>query len=654
MIVHVSLPIPVTKTFSYVVPDEWGPYIRKYSRVTVPFHNKTLTGFVAGFEEGTDPGFKEIIEVRDLFPLLTAPLADLVEWASRYYVAPLGVVLKYALPLNLHIERYLCVRSNARSSAALDNVPLGKALKTTGRNALLQYLNEGTVTLFDTLTGSDFLPADAAATSIADNEKVLYSGDIQNRLERYLRLVSAHLEKGNNVMMLLPDYFSAGAYFYRILSGAFKDRVLWYGSSIPLKKRMEAYFRVRQDSGYLVLGNKSSVFLPVNRLSCIIVERDEEDEYRNEEGFRFNPPTIAIQRAEIEGTGLFIGSASPSIESCYHAQEKRFVFINNNWPGDRHYDEHIHEVSAKSYGSLLEEAAATVSRVLEHGENVAIFTPRKDYGSFIQCAECKKPFLCPRCEGVLNYHKETERLVCSICGNDFAFDEQCRHCGGNIIRFGQIGAEYIEEHLKGIFPHHPVVRISGDAGKKRARTPLLPPGNGPCVLIGTQPLSKLYDVHVHTLLLFGWEGIRQMSGYRSDEKMFHVLINLLDALTPGEIFFFMDTRKKVSPAYFLDMETFYGDELKKRRDADFPPFTRVFLIEVVKKTKEAGLAVIKTIKELLVQRGLADHITGPLMQKKKAYRWKMILKGNNETLYQSLLEIYNIPGVRIEVDPSNI
>jgi len=654
MIVHVSLSIPVTKTFSYVAPDEWGPYIRKYSRVIVPFHNKTLTGFVAGFEEGIDPGFKEIIEVRDLFPLLTAPLADLVEWASRYYVAPLGVVLKYALPMNPHIERYLCVRSNARSSAALDNMPLGKVLKTTGKNALLQYLNEGSVTLFDTLTGSDFLPANAAETASAGEEKILYSGDIQNRLERYLRLVSANMEKGNNVLMLLPDYFSAGAYFYRILSETFKDRVVWYGSSIPLKKRMEAYFRARCDSGYLILGNKSSVFLPVNRLSCIIVERGEEDEYRNEEGFRFNPPTVAIQRAEIERTGLFIGSASPSIESYHHAQEKGFVFINNNWPGDRHYDEHMHEVSARSYGALLEEVVATVRGTLEHGESVAIFTPRKDYGSFIQCTECKKPFLCPLCEGVLNYHKETGRLTCSNCAGDFAFEEQCRHCGGNIIRFSQIGAEYIEEHLKKTFPQYPVVRVSGDAGKKRARISLLPPGREPCVLIGTQPLSKLYDVHVHTLILFGWEDMRRMAGYRSDEKMFHVLVNLLDALTPEEIFFFMDTRKKVNPAYFLDAEAFYRDELKKRKDADFPPFTRMFLVEVVKKTKEAGLPIVKKIKEALVQQGLADRITGPLMQKKKVYRWKMILKGNSEALYQCLLNIYDIPGVRIEVDPPNI
>jgi len=654
MIVHVSLSIPVTKTFSYVAPDEWEPYIRKYSRVTVPFHNKTLTGFVAGFEEGIDPGFKEIIEVRDLFPLLTAPLADLVEWASRYYVAPLGVVLKYALPLNLHIERYLCVRSNARSSAVLDNMPLGKVLKTTGKNALLQYLNEGIVTLFDTLTGSDFLPADDMVTVNAGEEKMLCCGDIQNRLEQYIRLISTHTEKGNNVLMLLPDYFSAGTYFYRILSEAFRGRVFWYGSSIPLKKRMETYFRARQDCGCLILGNKSSVFLPVNRLSCIIVERDEEDEYRNEEGFRFNPPTVAIQRAEIERTGLFIGSASPSIESYHHAQEKRFVFMNNNWLRDRHYDEHIHEVSAKSYGSLLDEVVATVKRTLERGESVAIFTPRKDYGSFIQCAECKKPFLCPRCEGMLNYHKETGRLICSNCAGDFAFEEQCRHCGGNVIRFSQIGAEYIEEHLKNAFPHYPVVRVSGDAGKKRARISLLPPGREPCVLIGTQPLSKLYDVHVHALMLFGWEDMRRMAGYRSDEKMSHVLINLLDALTPDEIFFFMDTRKKVGPAYFLDMEAFYGDELKKRKDADFPPFTRIFLIEVVKKTKEAGLPVVKKIKEALVQRGLVDRITGPLLQKRKAYRWKIILKGSDETLYQSLLDIYDIPDVRIEVDPPNI
>lgn len=653
MIVHVALPIPVTKTFSYFSPDEWGPYIRRYSRVAVPFHNKTLTGYVAGFEEGTGKELKEIAEVLDPFPLLTSPLEGLVEWASRYYIAPLGIVLKYALPPNPHIERYLCVKANARSLGAIDGMPLRKALRTTGKVDLLQYLREGSAALFDTLTGADFLPADAIGGSDAGGEKALYAGAISSRLERYLQLISTHLEKGNGVMMLLPDYFSAGAYFSRALSAAFRDRVFWYGSSIPLKKRMEAYFKARQGHGCLVLGNKSAVFLPVNKLSCIIVERDEEDEYRNEEGFRFNPPTVAMQRAEIEKAALFIGSASPSIESYHHAREKRLVFIDSAWLGERHYDKNVHEAKAASYGLLLDELAAAAGRVLERGESIAVFTPRKDYGSFIQCAECKNPFLCPRCESVLSYHKETGRLACGNCAGDFAFEERCRHCGGNIIRFGQIGAEYIEEHLKGAFPQYPVARLSGNAGKKRAKPPV-PPGRQPCVLIGTQPLSKLYGVHVHALALFGWEDMRRMAGYRSDEKMFHALIDLLDALTPSEVFFFMDSKRKVNPADFLNMEAFYIDELNKRKTADFPPFTRVFLAEVVKKTKEAGLPVVQRIKEALARQGLVDHMAGPLMKKKKEYRWKMILKGNDEILYTTLLEIYDMPGVRIEVDPPNI
>ena len=653
MIVHVALPIPVTKTFSYFSPDEWGPYIRKYSRVAVPFHNKTLTGFVAGIEEGTGKGLKEVAEVLDPFPLLTSPLEGLVEWASRYYITPLGIVLKYALPPNPHIERYLCVKANARSLGALDGMPLRKALRATGKVDLLQYLREGSATLFDTLTGADFLPADTIGGSDAGGEKALYAGAISSRLERYLQLISTHLEKGNSVIMLLPDYFSAGAYFSRTLSAAFRDRVFWYGSSIPLKKRMEAYFKARQGHGCLVLGNKSAVFLPVNRLSCLIVERDEEDDYRNEEGFRFNPPTVAMQRAETEKAALFIGSASPSIESYHRAREKRLVFIDSAWLGERHYDENVHEAKAASYGLLLDELAATAGKVLEQGESIAVFTPRKDYGSFIQCAECKNPFLCPRCESVLSYHKETGRLACSACAGDFAFEERCRHCGGNIIRFSQIGAEYIEEHLKEAFPQYPVARLSGNAGKKRAKPPVLP-GRQPYVLIGTQPLSKLYGIHVHALALFGWEDMRRMAGYRSDEKMFHALINLLDALTPSEVFFFMDSKRKVSPADFLNMETFYIDELNKRKASDFPPFTRVFLAEVVKKTKEAGLPVVQRIKEALAQQGLIDHMAGPLLKKKKAYRWKMILKGNDEILYQTLLEIYDMPGVRIEVDPPNI
>ena len=651
MIVDIALPIPVAKTFSYTVPDKWKPFAKKFLRLKVPFHNKMHLGVITEIRDNDNPNLKEINEIIDFFPIVDNTLMELGTWASYYYITPIGPVLKYLLPPTLKIEPYITIQAKENETVQMDGLSLKKAIHLFGRESIFQHRETGLITLQDTLTGHTFSPINQSNMEIEIRDNALFIGDIENRLDYYTKAISSALHQKSNVLMLLPDHYASGNYFRKIFTEKFGDRVLWYGSETKAKTRMETFFRVRENGGFLVLGNKSCVFLPMCKLALIIVERLEEDEYRNEEGFKFNTVMVAAKRASIGGTPVILGSTCPSMEMYHYAKNNKFNIIEKKWLLDSSCQEKILVPDITSSATFLEELIPVIKEGVSKGEKIAVFTPRKDYGSYLVCHSCKKPFLCPHCEGVLSYEKKAGLLVCSLCGNSFPYEERCGHCGSNIIRFSRTGAEYVEEKLKDIFPDISIVKITGDSLKNEMKQLKRMSSDAPVVFIGTQSLSKLYNIHVQKLILLGWEELRKMGGYRSDEKMVQILMNLTDALTPESIALFMEKRNKVNIDNYLECDRYFQEELQRRKNADFPPYLRVFLVEVEKKDKNKGEKTIARIKDIFQKEGIESAVSGTLMEKKAHYKWRIILRGEENYLQDALLKVYDLPEVQIEADP---
>jgi primosomal protein N' (replication factor Y) (superfamily II helicase) len=651
MIVDVALPIPVAKTFSYSVPDRWKPFAKRFVRLKVPFHNKVHTGVITDIRDIDGAGLKEIIEVVDLFPVIDNTLIELTSWSSHYYVTPIGPVLKYVIPPTLKTEPYITIESRNDEALKIDGLTLKKAIRLVGRESLFQYHKKDSIILRDTLTKQIFSPIAEEDAEKATSGDVLFVGDVNNRLDYYTEAIATVLQKGSNVLMLLPDHYASGSYFKKIFTGKFGDRVLWYGSETGAKSRMETFFRVRQQGGFLVLGNKSCVFLPMCKQALVIIERQEEDEYRNEEGFKFNAVLVAIKRASIAGVPVILGSACPSMNMYYYAENNKFNMIEKKWLLDQPCQEKITAPDIVSSASFLEELIPDIKETAARGERVAVFTPRKDYGSYLVCHSCRKPFLCPHCEGVLGYEKEAGLLLCSLCGKSFPYEERCAHCGSDIIRFSKTGAEYVEEKLKNVFPNASIMKITGNSLKKEIKTLNKMPSDSPVLLIGTQSLSKLYSFHVQKLILIGWEELRKMGGYRSDEKMIQILINLMDALTPDSVTLLMEKKHKVATSRYIEGNTYYREELQRRKSADFPPYRRVFLVEVENKNKDRGEKTLAKIRVIFRDEGIESAVSGTLMEKKTQYKWRIILRGEGDLLCKTLFKIYDLSGVQIEADP---
>jgi len=652
MIVHVALPIPVRKAFSYTVPDTWVPFIGLLLRVKVPFKNRDAVGFIVGIDKGDAKNLKEIQEIVDPFPLLDEKTLRLAEWACHYYIAPKGLVLGYALPSGFPIEQYVKIRALSETDT-LNNLRLKKACRVFGREVVYNHYSKDFLRLYDIFTNKDFLPFNHEQLN-STGEKTLFLGNIYDRLQYYSETIDQHIARNENVLMFVSNHHTIGQFYFDKLSEVFPGKVIRYGVSVTPKKRMEAYFRARNEGGLIILGSRSCLFLSVFRNGLIIVERPEEDEYRNEEGFKFNAVNLAMRRAEIEQIPIVLGSVSPPLEVYKRAINGELRIIEKAYPAEEPCFEIISEKGISTLGRLPEELTTLLSRAVEGKEKVAIYTPRKDYSSQIKCLDCKSLFLCPACGDSLSYQKQKDLLSCASCGGTFSYESRCRQCGSRLIQFSNVGVEYLERTLQEVFPGVTIISAIGESlyENKEAFTKLSL--SEPAFVVGTQALTKPYGLKVDKLVMIEWEELKRIGGYRAEEKMFHILSNLVDVLEPDEIYAVMVRKKKADLKAFLDVKKFCNAELEKRKNAQFPPFVRIFLLEIEKEKELAGIKLVEKIKITADKYGITQHITGPLMQRRKKYRWRMILKGDENQLYDFLTTVSDYPGIRVEADPVNI
>jgi len=222
--------------------------------------------------------------------------------------------------------------------------------------------------------------------------------------------------------------------------------------------------------------------------------------------------------------------------------------------------------------------------------------------------------------------------------------------GGN-IRFLNIGAEYLEETIANLQANGEIFRITAENIKKFRKALRVHKTEGQRIIVGTQTLTKLYGVRCHSLIIIGIEELLNIGGYRAGERIFQTLMNLFDALCPDKVYVFTDIKRGLHIQEFMDFDGFYSKELENRQGAEFPPFKRLFLLEVEKKSQKAGEKTIMKIKKSIEDAGFSHLMIGPIYEKRQSHRWRIILKGEEDGLLGLLFSIYGHEGVRIEVDP---
>ncbi|MGH9388294.1 MAG: replication restart helicase PriA, partial [Vicinamibacteria bacterium] len=309
--VEIALPLPLPQTFTYSIPKNFGRPLRLGDRVLVPFRKKRVTGFVVGFPERTERRDLRPLEERlDEGPLLTPLLLDLLRWASQYYLHPLGAVIKTALPAGLFGVRAARARQRPPSLHDEEDDPAERASPPSLMPEQERALRE----IEEARSAGGFHPF------------LLFGVTGSGKTEIYLRAIEAVRRGGRSAIVLVPE-IALTPQLVRRFRERIEEPIAVQHSGLTRAARLDQWRRIHAGELRIVIGVRSAVFSPVEKLGIVIVDEEHDGSYKQEEGLRYNARDVAVVRAKREGAIALLGSATPSLESYHNAKSGRYRLL---------------------------------------------------------------------------------------------------------------------------------------------------------------------------------------------------------------------------------------------------------------------------------------------------------------------------------------
>lgn len=414
------------------------------------------------------------------------------------------------------------------------------------------------------------------------------------KTEIYIRLMEDALERGDQVLYMLPEIALSSEIILR-LRRHFGTRVQVYHSRFSEQERMEVWNAVSnfETTGQLILGTRSSLFLPFRRLGLIIVDEEHDPSFKQQDPSpRYQARDSAIYLARQNGAGIILGSATPSLESAYQARLGKYhaVLLKERFGGAVLPDVLLDDLSVQtkkgrmkgSFGPLLVSEA---SLSFDQNKQVLLFRNRRGFAPMLECAKCKWIPHCVQCDISLTYHKSQHQLRCHYCGYALNVPSHCAECGSTDIRMKGFGTEKIEEEIQELFPGISVGRMDLDTTRSKSSYHRLMEDfreQRTQVMVGTQMISKGLDFgQVRLVGVLSADGMLNYPDFRANERGFQLLSQVAGRAgrrkEPGLAV--IQTWKPDHPVLkwvqMHDYEGFYESEIGERRKYGYPPFTRL-------------------------------------------------------------------------------
>ena len=430
---------------------------------------------------------------------------------------------------------------------------------------------------------------------------LLHGVTSSGKTEIYIKLIEQYLKLGKQVLYLLPE-ISLTTQIIQKLRNHFANKISVYHSRYSLNERTEVWESVsnNKENSQLVIGARSSVFLPFDNLGLIIVDEEHEVSYKQQEPSpRYNARDSAIYLSKIFKTKIILGSATPSIESTYNARNDKYGFVeikerygNIEMPFIHTIDmkaETKHEFSPIFSKKLVDE----INKAVDKGKQVILFRNRRGYSPQWQCGYCGHNIMCDNCDVTLTYHLHSNTLRCHYCGFQLKAEIKCDSCGMQTMRYRGDGTQQIEEVVKEIFPNSNVSRMDWDTTRgKWAFDKLINSfaDHEIDILIGTQMITKGLDFkNVGLVGVINTDHFLNFPDFRAHEKAFQVLTQVAGRSgrsgERGKVY--LQTYQPDHPIIINvinnDFDKMYTKQLIERKDYKYPPFVR--LIRITMKDK---------------------------------------------------------------------
>ena len=648
-----KVPVLIPRIFDYPHTYLSGKFdkLKPGSIVLVPFGRKKEIGVIWDKQEKTNKIFKlkNVLEKKSIS--LNENLIKFINWFSLYNLVPKGMVLKMCLG----DESFFSKNSNF-----IDDTKIKKKNKFNLNPEQKRCLddingfgNKFNVTLLQGVTGS-------------------------GKTIVYFEKIKQNLMQGKQSLVLLPEIFLTNQFEQRFEDYFGFKPSIWH-SKITKKNKKIIWQNIVNNKIKLVVGARSSLFLPFKKLGLIVVDEEHDSSYKQDEGLRYNARDMAISRASIEDIPIILATSIPSLETYNNVKNKKY----NSTKLKKRYKNFLLpsaeivnlNLNKKNKNIWLDIKTLNLARkYLDSKQQVLFFLNRRGYAPFLICKKCGLKLVCPNCSVFLTFHKQLNKAMCHHCGHKSSIKQKCQKTDFNCeFQMYGPGVEKIFAELRQIFPDKVIKILSSDfLNKKKETINLLKDieNNKVNILVGTQLISKGFNFpNLNCIVVVDADFSGMGFDLRSTEKniqLYNQLSGRAGRFSKKSLIIyqtFNPSDKTLSDILENNPEKFLEEESCLRKEKKLPPFSRLiaFIVES-NNEKESFLEAQKIKKNLLLLKDteVMGPVTSPIFKIKNKYRTRLLLKSQSNVLVQKkisrILKNLNISKkikLTVDVDPLN-
>lgn len=640
--VDLLLPLPIPGIFTYAVNKELATVVKRGARVSVQFgKRKIYTGLVVKVHDQRPVTYdvKEIAGLIDREPVVLESQIRLWEWISEYYMCTPGEVFKAALPARL-------------------KPGIHSRKKEAGEQSLsrLSDLNISQLQAFQEIKDA------FASTDVVLLHGITSSG----KTEIYIHLIQEALETGKQVLYLLPEIALTTQIITR-LRAVFGSLIAVYHSRSTDSERVRTWNRLLQPAEetesaiQIILGVRSSVFLPFRNLGLVIIDEEHENTYKQfDPAPRYHARDTALMLARQQGASVLLGTATPSVESYHNCMTGKYKLVKLN---ERFLNLELPEITVVNTRELRRRKQmqshfspvllSNIDIALKNGEQVILFQNRRGFSLFLECENCSEVPRCRHCDVSLTYHKSSNRLNCHYCGYQTLVPSTCPSCGHNKMQMKGFGTEKIEEEIALFFPSAKVERLDLDNTRSRksfekliARFEMKESD----ILVGTQMVSKGLDFdNVKLVGIMNADTMLNFPDFRAYERSFQLMSQVSGRAgrknSRGSVIIQTSDHNHpvIRQVVENDYVAMYNEQLEERRKFRYPPFCR--MVEIILKHRDRDiLDQAATFLVSMLRKSIHEKIMGP--------EYPLVSRTHNLYLKSMLVKIENgktLSGVKLQI-----
>jgi primosomal protein N' (replication factor Y) (superfamily II helicase) len=504
--------------------------------------------------------------------------------------------------------------------------------------------------------GAAFASIRAALTAGVFAPFLLHGVTGSGKTEVYLQSIAVALAAGRSALVLVPEIALTPQ-----LVGRFKRRftcgIAVLHSGLSDGERYDEWRRIRRGEAVIVIGARSALFAPLERLGVLVVDEEHEGSYKQSEGVRYNSRDLALVRGKMAGAVVILGSATPLVTSYYAAQQGRLGYL--------HLPHRVRELPmpetvmldarGKRGKTFLPELVDAIEDNLDAGGQTLLFLNRRGFATYLVCQACGHVLRCPNCEVTLTYHRGKGRHVCHYCDYSLAAPSACPKCQEKEITLLGRGTERVEEEVQELFPLARVARMDRDSTKGKgghARVLKSLEDGSVDILIGTQMIAKGHDFPGVTLVgVVSADASLNLPDFRSSERTFQLVTQVMGRAgrgdKPGKVLV-----QTLAPEHYAlthavahDYEGFYAQEIAFREDVGYPPFAHLASLvfsgvaapQTEHSAQEAASLLRKIKGDCRLRVEILGPVTAPLGKVRGRFRWQILLKARERSELHKIL-----------------